>query len=294
MTTTASPATVAAPRARRFRITGPLVGTVLVGIVVLFCLLYPLLPGYDAYTQNLDKMLLGPLTDPAHPLGTDALGRDEASRLALAGRITLGIVVAIVVVNALIGLVVGTSAGYLGGKVDTVLMGWADVQLALPVILVLIALSAALGPSVWLMIIVLAATYWVGYARVARGTALSLRERDFVIAPRIQGASRWWTARKHIMPNVAVQILILASTDIGGVMLLTSSFDFLGLGVQAPTPSWGLMISEGQKYIRQAPHLALVPGIAIFLVIIGTNLISQRFTAEGSALFRIAKKGKRA
>ena len=204
--------------------------------------------------------------------------------------VTLGIVLAIVMANSLIGMAVGVVSGYVGGKTDNVLMGWADVQLAMPVILVLIALAAAVGPSVWLMVGVLAATYWVGYARVARSTALSLRERDFVLAPRIQGASGFWTIRRHILPHVAVQMLILASSDIGAVILLTASFDFLGLGVQAPTPSWGLMISEGQKYIRQAPFLAILPGIAIFLVAAGTNLVSQRFTAEGSATRRTARR----
>lgn len=267
-----------------------LLGAAMLGSVVLFSLLYPLLPIYDPYGQDLSSALAAPGTLPGHPFGTDMLGRDEGSRLALAGQVTLGIVLAIVVANSLIGMAVGVVSGYVGGKTDNVLMGWADVQLAMPVILVLIALAAAVGPSVWLMVGVLAATYWVGYARVARSTALSLRERDFVLAPRIQGASGFWTIRRHILPHVAVQMLILASSDIGAVILLTASFDFLGLGVQAPTPSWGLMISEGQKYIRQAPFLAILPGIAIFLVAAGTNLVSQRFTAEGSATRRTARR----
>ncbi|MBO0984379.1 ABC transporter permease [Rathayibacter sp. SD072] len=257
-------------------------GAVMVGSVVLFSLAYPLLPGYAPFAQDLAQVLAPPGTSGAW-LGTDALGRDVASRLALAGRVTLGIVVLIVVVNSLAGMAIGTWSGYVGGRTDNVLMGLADIQLAMPVILVLIALAASLGPSVWLMIGVLAATYWVGYARVARSTAMALRDRDFVLAPRIQGAGGLWTVRRHIVPNVAVQMMILASSDIGAVMLLTSSFDFLGLGVQAPTPSWGLMISEGQNYVRQAPHLAIVPGVAIFLTVAGTNLLSQRFTAEGSA-----------
>ncbi|WP_285102002.1 ABC transporter permease [Promicromonospora sp. MEB111] len=255
-------------------------GVALVTAVVLFCVVTPFLPLYAPYAQDLSRAFVPPLTDAAHPLGTDMLGRDLASRLALGGLVSLGIVLLVVVVNAIIGMVVGLLAGYHGGRLDNVLMGWADVQLAMPVILVLIALSAAVGPSVWLMVVTLAATYWVGYARVARGTAMTLRDRDFVLVPRIQGASATWTISRHIAPGVAVQMLILASSDIGAVLLLTSSFDYLGLGVQPPVPSWGLLISEGQKYIRQAPYLSVVPGIAIFLVVIGTNLISQRFTAE--------------
>lgn len=268
------------------------VGIGLLAIVAIYIIVVPFLAQYDPYTQDLSAVLLEPFTDANHVLGTDMLGRDLASRLALGGRVSMGIVLLVVVVNSITGMIAGMLAGYAGGRVDNLLMGWADVQLAMPVILVLIALSASLGPSVWLMIFTLAATYWVGYARVARSTAMALRGRDFVIAPRIQGATPYWTVSTHIAPHVSVQMVILASADIGGVLLLTSSFDYLGLGVQPPTPSWGLMISEGQKYVRESPYLALIPGIAIFLVVIGTNLVSQRFTAERniSTLRRRKKK----
>lgn len=261
-------------------------GVTLLGITVLFVLVYPVLPWYAPYAQHLDVAMQAPAFHGIHPLGTDNLGRDLGSRLALAGRVTLCIVAGIVIVNAIIGTVVGVMAGYFRGWLDTVIMGWADVQLALPVLLVLIALSAALGPSVWLMIIVLAVTYWVGYARVARSISLSLRTRDFVTYPEIQGARASWTMRKHIFPNAAVDMIIIASSDIGAVMVLAASFDFLGLGVQPPTPSWGLMISEGQKYFRQSPYLAVLPGILVFLVVFGANLVSQRFTAEGASPFK--------
>jgi len=256
------------------------VGVGILAVVAAAILVVPLLPGSDPYAQNLSASFIPPFTDAAHPLGTDMLGRDLASRVAVGGQVSLGIVLFVVAINAFVGMVTGMIAGYAGGRLDNLLMGWADVQLAMPIILVLIALSAALGPNVWLMILTLAATYWVGCARVARSAAMSLKGRDFVIAPRIQGASPQWIVSTHIAPHVGVQVLILASADIGGVLLLTSSFDYLGLGVQAPTPSWGLLISEGQKYVREAPYLALIPGIAIFLVVIGTNLLSQRFTAE--------------
>lgn len=264
------------PRLNRLEWTG---AGILV-VVAVYVLLAPLLPGYDPYTQSLADAFVPPFTESAHIFGTDMLGRDLFSRLALGGQVSLGIVLIVVTINAVVGMITGMIAGYAGGKIDNVLMGWADVQLAMPVILVLIALSASIGPSVWLMVITLAATYWVGYARVARGTAMSLKDRDFVIAPRIQGALPHWIVATHIAPHVGVQVLILASADIGGILLLTSSFDYLGLGVQPPTPSWGLLISEGQKYVRDAPYLAILPGIAIFLVVIGTNLLSQRFTSE--------------
>lgn len=260
-----------------------LVGLAMVFVVVSFSLLYPLSPGYDPYGQNLSNVLQ-PFGSPGHVFGTDSLGRDVASRLALGGRTTLSIAIAVIIANALLGIVLGMTAGYFGGRLDNVLMGFADVQLALPVMLVLIAFSAVYGPSVLLMIIVLAVTYWVGYARVARSVALSLAGRDFVLAPKIQGAGPVWIMRRHIVPNVFTQVLIVATTDLGAIIILIASFDFLGLGIQAPTPSWGSMISEAQGYLRQQPSLVIIPGVAMFLMIAGTNLISQRFTSEGEVV----------
>jgi peptide/nickel transport system permease protein len=274
---------------RRFGTVGPgvIAGAVMVAAVVGFVLVYPLSPGYAPYTQNLTEAMLVP-GSPGHWLGTDSLGRDQASRIALGGRITLAIVLGIIVVNAIIGIVVGMTAGYAGGKADNALMALADIQLALPVVLVLIALAAVFRPSVVLMVIVLAATYWVGYARVARSVALGLAGRDFVLSPKIQGASAGWILRTHMLPNVASQVLILATADLGGMILVTASFDYLGLGIQAPTPSWGSLIGDGQAYLRQAPHLVLVPGICMFLMVAGTNLISRRFTNEHSSARRSA------
>lgn len=273
------PAPVVRRRAPRWNLTSVL-GLVLVVIVVGYCLVFPLTPAYAPYAQDLQNTLAKPLADPSHLLGTDNLGRDVASRLALAGRVTLSIVVGIIAVNAVLGTIIGVTAGYVGGRVDTVLSGLAEVQLALPILMVVIALSAALGPSVWLMVVVVAVTYWVGYARVARSTAMTLRNRDFVLSPKIQGAGVPWILRRHVLPNVAGQVLILATSDIGAIVLLTSSFDFLGLGVQPPTPSWGSMIGDGQKFLRQDLAQSLVPGAAVFLLVVGVNLLSQRWTAE--------------
>lgn len=261
--------------------------------VVAFSVLYPLLPAYDPYGQDLAASLLAPGASADHPLGTDSLGRDTASRLALAGRVTMLIVAIIVVVNAIVGMLLGTVSGYFGGRIDNALMAVADVQLAMPMILVLTALAASFGPSILLMVVVLSLTYWVGYARVARTTARSLRERDFVLAPRLQGATTARVLRAHVLPSVATQMLILASTDIGSVILLMSSFDYLGLGVQAPLPSWGSMIGDSQQYMRQQPWQAIIPGIAIFLAVSGMNLFSQRFTGEhGGTGARSARRRK--
>lgn len=258
-------------------------GLCMIGLIAGFALIFPLTGSYDPYSQDLNAVLKAPGVDPHHLLGTDMLGRDIASRLALATRVTLGIVAVIVAFNAIIGTTLGIIAGYTGGPPDNVLMGLADIQLAMPVMLVLVALASTMGPSVTLMIIVLSVTFWVGYARVSRRLALSLRGREFVLLPRMQGASVWWILRRHILPHVAPQMLIIATTDVAVVVIATASFDFLGLGVQPPTPSLGLMISEGQVYIRQTPSLVLVPGLIVFLFVAGINLISQQFTAEGRA-----------
>ncbi|MEU8895932.1 ABC transporter permease [Nocardia sp. NPDC048505] len=269
-----------------------LLGTAMILVVALFALVYPLLPGYDPYAQELSQAFTRPFTTGHYPLGTDSLGRDLASRLALAGRITLLLVVIIVGVNAAIGVVIGTVSGYFRGPLDSVLMGYADVQLAVPMSLVIMALSALRGPSVGLMATILGVTFWVGYARVARAVALGLSVRDFVIAPRLLGAGAPWVLRKHVVPHVVVPVGILAAADLGNVIILISSFDYLGLGVQPPTPSWGLMITDGQKYIRQAPYLTIVPAVALLLVIAGTLLVGQRFTDRAVGLRRAVRRPK--
>ncbi|WP_067821708.1 ABC transporter permease [Nocardia inohanensis] len=267
-----------------------LIGFAMIGTVVGFALLYPLTSGYDPYAQELAQAFTRPFTTAHYPLGTDSLGRDLASRLALAGRITLVLVVVIVTVNAAIGVVVGTVSGYFRGPLDSLLMGYADVQLAVPMSLVILALSAVRGPSVGLMATILGLTFWVGYARVARSVALGLSARDFVIAPQLLGAGPAWVMRKHVVPHVLVPVGILAAADLGNVMIMISSFDYLGLGVQPPTPSWGLMITDGQKYVRQAPYLTIVPAVALLLVIAGTLLVGQRFAAAGQGLRRTVRR----
>lgn len=261
-------------------------GVAMLAVVVLVVVVVPFLPFYDAYGQDLAKARLAPFADPGHLLDTDALGRDTLSRLALGGRITLTIALLVVALNAVIGTTLGMLAGFFGGWADTAISVVSDIQLAMPVVLLLIALSAIFGPSATLMVIVLGCTYWVGYARVARSMAMQLRDRDFVFSPLIQGASTSWIIRTHVLPAVTAQMIIIAVTDIGVIMLAQAGLDYLGLGVQPPTPSWGGMIFEGQKLLRIDPWLSVVPGVAMFLVVAGTQFFSQKFTAEGTAPLR--------
>ncbi|GAA2971950.1 peptide/nickel transport system permease protein [Microbacterium terrae] len=270
------------PRSRRRGSARPLilVGVAFLTTVVAFVVIVPLLPDFDPMGQDLSATNLPAFQDAAHPLGTDALGRDMMSRLALGGRISLLLTLAIVLINLIIGTIIGLIAGYRGGWADNALSTVSDVQLALPVVLLLMALAATLGSSVGLTVVVLGVSYWMGYARVARSIAMSLRDRDFVLAPILQGATTAHVLRRHILPSVAGPLLIVTVTDIGAVMLILAGLDYLGLGVQPPTPTWGGMIFEGQRMMRLVPSQALLPGIAMFFVIGGAAFISQRFTTE--------------
>lgn len=268
------------------------VGLLFLAAVVVFVAIVPLLPGFDPYGQDLGRVNVAAFADAAHPLGTDALGRDVMSRLALGGRVSLLLTLAIVAINLVIGAVVGLVAGYRGGWADTALSTLSDTQLALPVVLLLMALAATLGAHVALTVVVLGLSYWMGYARVARSIAVSLRDRDFVLSPILQGASTFHVLRRHILPAVTGPLLIVTVTDIGAVMLVLAGLDYLGLGVQPPTPTWGGMIYEGQRMLRLVPSQALLPGLAMFLVVAGAAFVSQRFTTENDA-FVLARKEQR-
>ncbi|WP_147303956.1 ABC transporter permease [Subtercola boreus] len=247
----------------------------MLAIVAVLVLVVPFLPGFDTDTQDLGDNLLAPLQNPAHLLGTDALGRDILSRLSVAVRVSLLVAFGAVLISALVGTSVGLTAGYFRGRIDTVLMSIGDIQLAIPVVLLLIVLVATLGSRPLLLVVLLGLTDWVGYGRVVRSMVVSLREQEFVQAARSAGASGFWVIRKHLLPNVLSQVVILAAFEIGVVVTIESSLSFIGLGIQPPTPSLGLMINEGQRYLQSNPSLVFVPALAIFLVIGGIQFLSQ-------------------
>ena len=243
----------------------------------------PLLPSYDPFTQDLARGLMPPFTAAAHPLGTDVLGRDVLSRLALAGRTSLFIAAGALAISVLVGTALGLIAGYFGGLAETVIMGVADLRLSIPIMVLLVMVVAVVGPGAGTLAVVLGLTYWVGYSRIARQVALSTRERDFVLAARTFGASGFWIMRKHLLPQVVPQLAIVGSFDLGVLIILEAGLSFLGLGVQPPNPSWGGMISSGQDFLQVDPWLCLMPGIAIWLTVSGVQILSQRFTSEGEA-----------
>jgi len=286
-----------APAAARRR---PLLGSgsmvaaaVLLATVLSMVAFVPLLPGYDPYHQDLLAGLTQPFTrveGRLYLLGSDFLGRDMLSRLALAGRVSLMIALTAVAVSMVLGVTLGLVAGFFRGPAENVIMGLADLQLAIPRVLLLIAVTAVLGPSLVTLTLLLGVTSWVVYGRVARAMALSLREREFVLSAITQGASPAWNIRKHLLPNVLPQMLIIGSYEMGQIIVIEASLSYLGLGVQPPLPSWGLMINEGQRMLEVEPWLAVLPGIAIFMLVAGIQFLSQRFTPEGEQDIDIATR----
>lgn len=251
----------------------------------------PLLPGYDPYTQDLGASLMLPfetLDGKFSLLGTDKLGRDILSRLALAGQVSIFIGLTAVVISLVIGVTLGLLAGFFRGWVESVIMGLADLQLSIPRVLLLIAVTSMIGSTVFNLTVLLGITSWVAYGRVARAMALTLREREFVLSAVTQGATPVWNIRKHMLPNVLPQMLIVGSYELGAIIVLEAALSYLGLGVQPPLPSWGLMISEGQSYLETDPWLCVLPGIALFMLVAGVQFLSQTLTPEGEEERRLS------
>ena len=265
----------AAVRKRRLPGLSLIAATIMLLLVVALIAVPHFLKGFDAYTQNLMFSMEGPFQDPAHLLGTDPLGRDLLSRVSVATGVSVVIAFCAVLISACIGLTVGLVAGWVGGRFDALLMAVGNMQLAIPVILLLIVLVATLGSSPALLVILLGLTNWVGYGRVVRSQVVSLREREFITAVTTAGGSGFWVIRRHLLPNVLPSVLVLAAFDIGVVITIESSLSFMGLGVPPPTPSLGALISEGQRYLQTNPTLTLFPALAIFLLVGGIQFASQ-------------------
>jgi peptide/nickel transport system permease protein len=244
------------------------------------CAAFPrALAPFDPAAQDTVQRLRPPgWRDPAgrlHLLGTDHLGRDILTRVVHGARVSLVIAVVAVAIAGTLGLALGLSAGYFRGWVDDAVMWVADVLLALPFILLAIALVAVLGPSVGTIIGVLGATGWVSTARVVRAQALSLRGRDFVDAARVLGSGHGRILVRHLLPNALAPAVVIAALEVGRMILLESALSFLGLGAPPPTPTWGGMLADGRVYLSSAWWLATIPGLAILLTVLGINLVGD-------------------
>ena len=249
------------------------IGMGLIALFLLTALLGPLLAPFSPTDQDLDHILAGP--SALHWLGTDENGVDVLSELLYGARMALIISGIVVAICATVGTALGILAGYYRGWVDEVIMRTVDVLLAFPGILLNIAIVALIArPGVGVMIFALVLNGWVGYARVARGQVLSVRERDYVQAARAIGAGPGRIMRKHIFPNILSPILVQMSFAFGGVILVEASLSFLGLGPQV-NYTWGALLDQGTTYLWQTQRLALVPGAAIMLVVLGSNLLGD-------------------
>ena len=208
-------------------------------------------------------------------LGTDNLGRDLLSRLIYGARWTLGTAFLAAIAIVTIGVVVGLVAGYFGGMIDNVLMRIVDILLAFPSLVLALAIVGTLGPSLQNVLIGMVAVWWVDYARVIRGLTMSMREREFITAAHCCGASARHTIVHHILPNVVPSVIVLATLELGALMLAISGLSFLGLGAQPPTPEWGPMLNNGRPFFQRAPELMIFPGLAITITVVACNLIGD-------------------
>ncbi len=257
-----------------------IVGGLLFFTIVIIVAAAPFFAPYDPLDQVLADNLSAPSFSPTesgrvYALGSDQLGRDVLSRLIYGGRISLTVGVIAVLLAGFIGVVLGLAAGYFGGIVDAVIMRLADIQLAVPSILLAIVLVAVLGPSLVNIVLVLAITGWVTYARVVRGNVLTIKQMEYIDAARCLGVRNVRMLFKHILPNTVYSVIILATLQMARMILLEASLSFLGLGAALSTPTWGSMIGEGRSYITSAWWLCTMPGLAIVVVIIGINMLGD-------------------
>ena len=234
---------------------------------------------FSPYDQVLENKLQPPLWRDAahrlHLLGTDHLGRDVFSRIIYGVRVSLLIGILAVAISAVFGVVLGLIAGYYGGIFDDVIMRLADIQLAIPLILLAIAVIVVLGSSVRVLILVIGLTQWMAYARMVRGETLSLREKDFIVSAYAAGAGDSRIILRYIFPNTLASLMVLITLNMALVIVLEAGLSFLGLGIQPPEPSLGTMLSEGRNYINRAWWLSTFPGLTIMIIIMGINLLGD-------------------
>jgi peptide/nickel transport system permease protein len=254
------------------------VGGALLGIIVLIAVLSLWLDPNDPNAMTLADRLRPPLGfggDMRHILGTDAIGRDLLSRLMAGGRISLLVGSLSVLMSSTIGTFLGLVGGYYGKWRDTLLTMLAEIQLSLPAVLIIILILSVLGPTIVTVVIVLAISDWVIYARTARGRVLSEKARDYVAAARVVGASNFRIVFKHLLPNVLPTLLVVATVQLGTMILLESSLSYLGLGVARPISTWGRMVADAQPYLRDAWWASTMPGMAIGITVVAINLLGD-------------------
>lgn len=246
----------------------------LLAFIIAFVVFVPLLSGWEAETVDWDALETPPSLN--HWFGTDLAGRDLFTRIAEGGRLSLGIAVLATAISVLIGVPYGALAGYLGGRVDQWMMRFVDTLYALPFILVVILLVVVVGRNTWLLFAGLGAVYWLDIARIVRGQTLRVRNAGFIAAARGMGASTRWIVLRHLLPNVSGPALVYATLTVPGIVLAESFLSFLGLGVQEPAASWGVLIADGAANMEAAPWTLLYPALFLAVTVWTLNMLGDR------------------
>lgn len=255
------------------------IGAVIMGIAMCCALAAPWIVPYDPFAQDLGKRLVVPFWmaggSSEHLLGTDQLGRDYLSRLIWGCRISMLIGVTVTVVSGLIGIAIGVLGGFLGGRVDDAVLFAITTRLSIPVVLVALAVVGLLGSSMTLLVLTLGLLLWDRFAVVARATTMQVRNLDFVAAAWCAGCSRFRILTREVLPNIASHLVVVATLEVALAILLEAALSFLGLGVPPPLPSWGLMIAEAKDYMFFSPWVIVIPGVALFVLVLGINLLGD-------------------
>jgi peptide/nickel transport system permease protein len=272
----------AVPRRRRlpaFRHLATALGVLIVAIAVLVAIFAPYLTPHDPFAQDLNLRLIPPVwmegSQPTHLLGTDQIGRDYLSRLIYGTRISMMIGVFTVITSGLIGITLGIVGGFYGGRTDDVVMFLITSRLSIPLILVALTVVALVGSSLSVVILTLGLLLWDRFAVVARTTTMQVRNLDYVAAAQAAGASRLHILTREVLPNIASHLLVVATLEMALAILLEASLSFLGLGVPPPLPSWGLMIAEAKEYMFFSPWVIMTPGVTLFVLVLGINLLGD-------------------
>ncbi|MEA2863263.1 MAG: peptide/nickel transport system permease protein [Bradyrhizobium sp.] len=270
------------PRRRRlpaFRHLATSLGVLIVATALLVAIFAPYLTPHDPFAQDLNLRLIPPVwmegSQPTHLLGTDQIGRDYLSRLIYGTRISMMIGILTVITSGLIGITLGIVGGFYGGRTDDVVMFLITSRLSIPLILVALTVVALVGSSLSVVILTLGLLLWDRFAVVARTTTMQVRNLDYVAAAQAAGASRLHILTREVLPNIASHLLVVATLEMALAILLEASLSFLGLGVPPPLPSWGLMIAEAKEYMFFSPWVIMTPGVTLFVLVLGINLLGD-------------------
>lgn len=248
-------------------------GLIVICVLIMMALSAEVISPYDPTKIKLEEKLQPPSWE--HIMGTDHLGRDVLTRIIYGCRVTFQFSIIVVTITAIVGVTVGIVSGYCGGVVDEILMRFVDILLAFPSIILALVVIGALGPGISNTILAISFVGWLSYARVSRGSTLSIKAKEFIESARSMGSNNIYIMYKHVYPNVLYPIIVLATLHMGSVILTVAALGFLGLGAQPPTPEWGTMLNEGKEFLRVCPWLSIFPGLMIMLTVLAFNFIGD-------------------